>query len=174
LPWLQVRLNVNALSKAFSQRSEERRSSHTAHKLALGTFALEAALDSGAPFDGEIRLLASGCGDDPLVSAALSSLPPEAAQQVCSCGISSPHGDAIPDSVRSGVYCSLSWVLSVCLLPSPPPPASLSLRSLSPYVGLCVWVCVCVCMCVCVCVCVCLCVCVCVCDVCVCVCMCMC
>eukprot|EP00884_Botryococcus_braunii_P014394 jgi/Botrbrau1/22956/Bobra.0030s0028.1 len=77
----KVRLEVNALSRAFSQRSEERRSSHTAHKLATGTFALEAAFDAGSPLKPELDLLAAGAGKDPLVSAALASIPPDAASQ---------------------------------------------------------------------------------------------
>jgi Mitochondrial inner membrane protein len=79
---MQVRLEVNALSKAFSQRSEERKSSHTAHKMAMGTFALEAAVDAGAPFKAEMNVLAAGAGADPLVSVALASILEEVASQV--------------------------------------------------------------------------------------------
>lgn len=47
-----------------------------------GAFALEDALDRGKPLEEEVRLLAAAVGEkDPLVMAALSSLPPNVAQQ---------------------------------------------------------------------------------------------
>ena len=52
----QVRERVNALSEAFQRRSDERVTSTVAHKLAAGTFALQQALSSGRPYEGEVRL----------------------------------------------------------------------------------------------------------------------
>lgn len=70
----QVRMRTDALSRAFSQRSGERATSHTAHKLALGTFALAAALESGRPFAAPLSALRGSAPDDPLVQAALSAI----------------------------------------------------------------------------------------------------
>ena len=44
----QVRVRLGALGRAFSQRSEEARTSHGAHRLALATLALQDALDQVA------------------------------------------------------------------------------------------------------------------------------
>ncbi|KAK9804866.1 hypothetical protein WJX72_009060 [[Myrmecia] bisecta] len=77
----KVRIKLNALGQAFSQRSQERHTSHTAHKLALGTFALESALCQGQPFEEALRLLARGCEGDDLVYAAIRALPKETAEQ---------------------------------------------------------------------------------------------
>lgn len=73
-------LQINALRMAFYARSEEARQSHSLHKLALGTFALEDALMKGAPFDKEIAVLRAsmeGIDKDVLLDVALASLPPE-------------------------------------------------------------------------------------------------
>lgn len=73
-------LQINALRMAFYARSEEARQSHSLHKLALGTFALEDALMKGAPFDKEIAVLRAsmeGIDKDALLDVALASLPPE-------------------------------------------------------------------------------------------------
>lgn len=71
----ELREHVNALSRAFSLRSEERKASHTAHKLSMGTSALRAALDDGRPIQGELALLATGCGsEDVLVDSAVTAL----------------------------------------------------------------------------------------------------
>lgn len=70
----QVRMRTDALSRAFSQRSGERATSHTAHKLAMGTFALAAALESGRPFAAPLGALRGSAPDDPLVQAALSAI----------------------------------------------------------------------------------------------------
>ena len=51
---VQVRERVNALSEAFQRRSDERVTSTVAHKLAAGTFALQQALSSGRPYEGEV------------------------------------------------------------------------------------------------------------------------
>ncbi|GAQ89013.1 hypothetical protein KFL_004790060 [Klebsormidium nitens] len=72
----ELRMQVNALQDAFSSRSREAQKSHTAHKLALGAFALEDALESGQPLKEEVRLLAAAVDEgDPLVMAALTSVP---------------------------------------------------------------------------------------------------
>lgn len=73
-------LQINALRMAFYARSEEARQSHSLHKLALGTFALEDALMKGVPFDKEIAVLRAsmeGIDKDVLLDLALSSFPPE-------------------------------------------------------------------------------------------------
>lgn len=73
-------LQINAMRMAFYARSEEARQSHSLHKLALGTFALEDALMKGAPFDKEIAVLRAsmeGSDKDVLLDVALASLPPE-------------------------------------------------------------------------------------------------
>ncbi|KAJ7517690.1 hypothetical protein O6H91_21G035500 [Diphasiastrum complanatum] len=76
-----VKLQVEALHAAFNARSEEARQSHTVHKLALGTFSLEDAMLRGDPVQKEVALVlesAGGPGTDPLVYAAVMSLPAEA------------------------------------------------------------------------------------------------
>jgi len=63
---------------AFYARSEEARQSHSVHKLALGTLALEHALSSGSPIRSEVELLrksVEGIDKDSLLELALSSLP---------------------------------------------------------------------------------------------------
>lgn len=75
-----VKLQLEALHTAFYTRSEEARQSHTVHKLAIGTFAMEDAMGRGASVEKEVSLLLSatgGSGSDPLVDAALSSLSQE-------------------------------------------------------------------------------------------------
>ncbi len=79
-PHRKVRIRVDALSNAFLKRSVERRTSHLAHKLALGAFALESALAEGRPFEAELSVLQAGCGEDPLVAAAVKVLPKGLAQ----------------------------------------------------------------------------------------------
>ncbi|KAL2649969.1 hypothetical protein R1flu_018097 [Riccia fluitans] len=75
-----VQQHINALRTAFYTRSEEAHVSHTAHKLAMGAFALEDAIERGDPIKKETELLvasAGGPGGDPLVDAVVSSIPPE-------------------------------------------------------------------------------------------------
>lgn len=75
-----VKQELEALHMAFYTRSEEVRQSHTVHKLAVGTFALEDAMKRGAPIEKEVSLILSsygGSGSDPLLDAAISSLPKE-------------------------------------------------------------------------------------------------
>ncbi|XP_048559696.1 uncharacterized protein LOC125540150 [Triticum urartu] len=71
-------LNIDALCMAFYARSEEARQSHSVHKLALGTLALEEALSSGSPIRTEVdqlRKSLEGIDKDSLLELALSSLP---------------------------------------------------------------------------------------------------
>lgn len=76
----EANLNINALCMAFYARSEEARQSHSAHKLALGSLALEDALSKGLPIQREINALYSsfdGIGGDSLLDLAFLSLPKE-------------------------------------------------------------------------------------------------
>ncbi|XP_042449460.1 MICOS complex subunit MIC60-like isoform X2 [Zingiber officinale] len=76
----EANLNINALCLAFYARSEEARQTHSIHKLALGTLALEDALSRGLPIQSEVvALLKSleGIDKDSLLQVALSSLPEE-------------------------------------------------------------------------------------------------
>ncbi|KAM3371286.1 hypothetical protein ACQJBY_018586 [Aegilops geniculata] len=71
-------LNIDAFCMAFYARSEEARQSHSVHKLALGTLALEEALSSGSPIRTEVdqlRKSLEGIDKDSLLELALSSLP---------------------------------------------------------------------------------------------------
>ncbi|GJN26292.1 hypothetical protein PR202_gb14214 [Eleusine coracana subsp. coracana] len=74
----EANLNIDALCMAFYARSEEARQSHSVHKLALGTLALEQALSSGSPIRSEVELLQKsleGIDKDSLLELALTSLP---------------------------------------------------------------------------------------------------
>ncbi|KAG2569117.1 hypothetical protein PVAP13_7NG386200 [Panicum virgatum] len=74
----EANLNIDALCMAFYARSEEARQSHSVHKLALGTLALEHALSSGSPIRSEVELLrksVEAIDKDSLLELALSSLP---------------------------------------------------------------------------------------------------
>ena len=75
-------MKLNSLERAFQQRSQQRVTSHDAHKVSLGTFALEAALEEGRPFAAEARALQRSCSDDPLVAATVASLPAGIAEKV--------------------------------------------------------------------------------------------
>ena len=77
-------MKLNALSQAFGCRSQEQATSHMVHKLSLGTFALESALERGSPFAAEARSLQQSCAEDPLVDAAVASVSGEASTKVCS------------------------------------------------------------------------------------------
>ncbi|KAG8043203.1 hypothetical protein GUJ93_ZPchr0119g33228 [Zizania palustris] len=74
----EANLNIDALCMAFYARSEETRQSHSVHKLALGTLALEDALSTGSPIRTEVdqlRRSLEGIDKDSLLELALSSLP---------------------------------------------------------------------------------------------------
>ncbi|XP_020082052.1 MICOS complex subunit MIC60 [Ananas comosus] len=74
----EANLNINALCMAFYARSEEARQSHSVHKLALGTLALEEALSKGLPVRTEVdslRKSLEGIDKDSLLELALSTLP---------------------------------------------------------------------------------------------------
>ncbi|XP_010905923.1 MICOS complex subunit MIC60, mitochondrial isoform X2 [Elaeis guineensis] len=73
-------LNINALCMAFYARSEEARQTHSVHKLALGTLALEDALSKGLPIQAEVAALRKsleGIDKESLLDFALTSLPEE-------------------------------------------------------------------------------------------------
>ncbi|KAG1342414.1 protein WEAK CHLOROPLAST MOVEMENT UNDER BLUE LIGHT 1 [Cocos nucifera] len=73
-------LNINALCMAFYARSEEARQTHSVHKLALGTLALEDALSKGLPIQAEVAALRKsleGIDKESLLDLALTSLPDE-------------------------------------------------------------------------------------------------
>ncbi|WOK92152.1 MICOS complex subunit MIC60 isoform X1 [Canna indica] len=73
-------LNINALCMAFYARSEEAHHTHSIHKLALGTLALEDALSRGLPIQAEVDTLIKsfeGIDKDSLLEVTLSSLPKE-------------------------------------------------------------------------------------------------
>lgn len=73
-------LNIKALCMAFYARSEEARQTHSVHKLALGTLALEDALSRGMPIRAVVDALhksVEGIDRDSLLNLALSSLPEE-------------------------------------------------------------------------------------------------
>lgn len=75
-------MKLNGLSQAFGRRSQEQATSHGVHRLSLGLFALEAALDAGVPLAAEAASLQDSCAEDALVAAAVSSLPQEATEKV--------------------------------------------------------------------------------------------
>jgi mitofilin len=76
-----LREQVNALHLAFQQRSEERKDSHSVHKIALGMLILGDALRRGDPVAEAAGLLHAGVGGDPLVEVALESLPGRALEE---------------------------------------------------------------------------------------------
>ncbi|XVF61699.1 hypothetical protein PTKIN_Ptkin08bG0151500 [Pterospermum kingtungense] len=76
----EANLHINALCMAFYARSEEARKSHSVHKLALGTLALEDALSKGLPIQKEIdalRTYLEGIEKNSVLDLVLSSLPEE-------------------------------------------------------------------------------------------------
>ncbi|XP_006829017.2 protein WEAK CHLOROPLAST MOVEMENT UNDER BLUE LIGHT 1 isoform X1 [Amborella trichopoda] len=80
----EANLDINALCMAFYARTEEARQSHSVHKLALETLALQDALSKGLPIHREIASLQTtleGIDKDSLVDHVLSSLPEETLQQ---------------------------------------------------------------------------------------------
>ncbi|KAI3424210.1 hypothetical protein D9Q98_009566 [Chlorella vulgaris] len=76
-----VREQLNALERAFQRRSSERRSSHSAHQLATGVFALRSALAAGQPLGQPLAFLGSLAAADPVVAAAVAAVPSEAAKE---------------------------------------------------------------------------------------------
>lgn len=74
----EANLHINALCMAFYARSEEARQTHSVHKLALGTLALEDAMSKGLPIRAELDALykaLEGIDRESLLGLALSSLP---------------------------------------------------------------------------------------------------
>mmetsp|Transcript_67 Transcript_67/g.149 ORF Transcript_67/g.149 Transcript_67/m.149 type:complete len:538 (-) Transcript_67:265-1878(-) len=76
----ELRMTVNTLEEAFVAKADERKDSHTAHKVAVGAFAMEAAMQEGAAFQRELQWIAEGARGDPLVEAAVAALPASIAQ----------------------------------------------------------------------------------------------
>lgn len=74
-----LRVQLGAVKQAFSARSDEATLSHQAHKVALSVLALQNALQQGRPFQAELESLALGGQDEPIVRAALASLPQQLA-----------------------------------------------------------------------------------------------
>lgn len=75
-----VKQELEALYMALFAQSEEVRQSHTVHKLAVGTFALEDAMKRGVPVEKEVALICSSYGNggsDPLLDVIISSIPEE-------------------------------------------------------------------------------------------------
>jgi len=74
----QVRVRVGALDRALAaggaERAAARRAPPRGGGLARGTFALAAALDSGAPFAAQLAALRAAAPDDPVVRAALAPI----------------------------------------------------------------------------------------------------
>lgn len=73
-----VKQDLEALYAAFFTQCEEVRQSHTIHKLAVGTFALENAMKRGVDVQKEVALICSSykdTGSDPLLDAVITSIP---------------------------------------------------------------------------------------------------
>ena len=68
-------MKLNSLTQAFGMRSDEQATSHSVHKLTLGVFALNNALDHGVPFARQKAALQRSCAEDSLISLAVDSLP---------------------------------------------------------------------------------------------------
>lgn len=75
-------MKLNSLAQAFSHRSDESATSHSVHKLSLGVFALEDALQQGSPFSDQKTVLLTSCSDDRLVDLAVQSLPNDISNKV--------------------------------------------------------------------------------------------
>lgn len=79
-----MKLQLEALYMAFYTQSEEARQSHTIHKLAVGTFAMEDAMMRGGSVEKEVSLIISSIGgsnSDPLVESAIASLSQESIEE---------------------------------------------------------------------------------------------
>lgn len=72
-----VQLQLKALREAFNSKSEQSMVSHSVHKIAMGAFALEGAIGRGGPLKHEVAALRAAAGEDPLIEAAVGSLPPD-------------------------------------------------------------------------------------------------
>ena len=72
---------LGALSKAHEARTSHQAASHESHALTLGILGLTAALEEGRPLGPHLAALAKGGAGDPLVDAALQSVPATAAQR---------------------------------------------------------------------------------------------
>lgn len=106
-----VKQELEALYMAFFTQSEEVRQSHTVHKLAVGTFALEDAMKRGVPVLKEVALICSsygGAGSDPLLDAIISSIPEQVAKK----------GTMTPSQLQQKFETMKGEVLELSLLPA--------------------------------------------------------
>jgi len=76
-----LRSQVNALGVALDSRGWEQERHHSAHMVAVSTFALEAALAQGAPFTAQLGALLQAAPGEPLLHAAARALPPHLAEK---------------------------------------------------------------------------------------------
>ncbi|XP_024516782.1 MICOS complex subunit MIC60 [Selaginella moellendorffii] len=72
-----VKVHMEAMNAALEAKSEEAREGHEIKQLSLGAFALEDALQNGAPIEKEVTSLLKSAGGDPLVEVAVMTLPKE-------------------------------------------------------------------------------------------------
>ncbi|EFJ11706.1 hypothetical protein SELMODRAFT_446862 [Selaginella moellendorffii] len=70
-------VKMEAMNAALEAKSEEAREGHEIKQLSLGAFALEDALQNGAPIEKEVTSLLKSAGGDPLVEVAVMTLPKE-------------------------------------------------------------------------------------------------
>ncbi|KAI5080642.1 hypothetical protein GOP47_0003825 [Adiantum capillus-veneris] len=106
-----VKQELEALYMVLNTQSNEFRQSHTIHKLAVGTFALEDAMKRGAPIEKEVNLIYSSyknAGSDPLVDAIISSLPEHAIKE----------GTLTPSQLQQKFESLKNGVLELSLIPS--------------------------------------------------------
>ncbi|MCO5593785.1 hypothetical protein L7F22_047802 [Adiantum nelumboides] len=106
-----VKQELEALYTVLFSQSNEFRQSHTIHKLAVGTFALEDAMKRGAPIEKEVNLICSSYKDaglDPLVDAIISSLPEHAIKK----------GTLTPSQLQQKFETLKNGVLELSLIPS--------------------------------------------------------
>lgn len=105
----QVRQRLNALQAALSRRGTDQHTSHSAHELAVGAFALQEALEEGRPLAPAVAYLRRVAASDPLVSLALEALPPAAVES--------------PVWTRQGIADRFDAVESAARQLAPVPPA---------------------------------------------------
>lgn len=106
-----VKQELEALYMVLSTQSKEFHQSHTIHKLAVGTFALEEAMKRGAPVEKEVSLIRSSYRDtglDPLLDAVISSLPQQAVKK----------GTLTPSQLQQKFERLKNGVLELSLIPS--------------------------------------------------------
>eukprot|EP00250_Pteridium_aquilinum_P003149 c1347_g1_i1 orf=106-2289(+) len=102
---------IEALYMAFFTQSEDVRQSHTVHKLAVGTFALEDAMKRGTPVEKEVALICSsygGAGSDPLLDAVISSIPEQVIKK----------GTMTPSQLQQKFETMKGGVLELSMIPA--------------------------------------------------------